>query len=440
MRKLSIVGLSFVALTSLAFGTGCAGATIQPGHRAVYFDPSDGGVRHEVISPGWVRLSCPFWKPDEQCPRVEDFDVTYQTSDSQFHVLSREGLPMDVQIAVTYRPIVSELYQLDTELGHRYFDKVIGPEFRNAAIGVFSKESYQDLQRQNGDIEAKIQKRLQERLKGKHLEVSSVFIQHVTYDPKILQEQQKEVVSRQVTETENQLLENDALRKKRELELSAENKKLELETAAEQSKLELKYQVEQKKYKAEQKKLELEAETEQKKMELTAQDEQKKMTLKTDLELSKLQIQKDTDESKFRLESALRNKQVERKVTLEQAQIDKLKAQGAAATHLAEATGDSQARIAEAKATAAENRAEAETVTPMHVMMHAYDALGHLGGSNTSIMLGDWSKLPTWLFPRVPAFQGAFNPWYMWPGTPGAPMPAPQAGQTLSRSDTNPYP
>src|SRR5215472_15530070 len=110
MRRLSITGLSIVALTALTCGTGCAGATIQPGHRAVYFDPSDGGVRHEVMSPGWVRLSCPFWKPDDQCPRVEDFDVTYQTSDSQFHVLSKEGLPMDVQLAVTYRPIVSELY------------------------------------------------------------------------------------------------------------------------------------------------------------------------------------------------------------------------------------------------------------------------------------------------------------------------------------------
>jgi hypothetical protein len=178
-------------------------------------------------------------------------------------------------------------------------------------------------------------------------------------------------------------------------------------------------------------------------MELAAESEQKKLAVKTELELSKLQIQKDTDEEKFRLDSALRNKQVERKVTVEQAQIDRLKAQAEAATHVTQANGDAAARLAEAKATAAENRTASETVTPMHVMMHAYDALGHLGGSGTSIMLGDWSKLPTWLFPRVPAFQGAFNPWYMWPGAPG-PLAAPTSGQqgneTLSRSDGNPYP
>ena len=31
--------------------------------------------------------------------------------------------------------------------------------------------------------------------------------------------------------------------------------------------------------------------------------------------------------------------------------------------------------------------------------MHAYDALGKLGGEGTHIMLGDWSKLPGFLFP-----------------------------------------
>lgn len=31
--------------------------------------------------------------------------------------------------------------------------------------------------------------------------------------------------------------------------------------------------------------------------------------------------------------------------------------------------------------------------------MKAYEALGQLGGTNTTIMLGDFSRLPAWLFP-----------------------------------------
>lgn len=265
MRNLSIVGMAFTALSVLAAGTGCAGYTINPGHRALLFDPGNNGIQPEVIKPGWVNTDCSLFThpftPSDKCPRVDDFDVTYQTSNEQFHVISKEGLPMDVQIAVTYRPIVAELYLLDTEIGKRYFEKVIGPEFRNAAIGVFSKEKYQDLQRQNGDIEAKIQKRLQGRLKGKHLEVSSVFIQHVSYDNAILEQQQREVVSRQELQTSKQLRANKYEEEKQRLQLQTETKELQIEA--------------QKKLVAD--------ETEKKKLELHALAEQKKLQMATDL-------------------------------------------------------------------------------------------------------------------------------------------------------------
>jgi regulator of protease activity HflC (stomatin/prohibitin superfamily) len=420
MRKFSIVGMTFVALSALTMGTGCAGATINPGHRALMFDPGNNGIQPEVIQPGWVRLSCPFWTPDDRCPRVEDYDVTYQTSNEAFHVISKEGLPMDVQIAVTYRPIVAELYLLDTEIGHHYFDKVIGPEFRNAAIGVFSKESYSDLQRLNGDIENKIQKRLQDRLKGKHLEVSSVFIQHTSYDPTILDQQQKEVVSRQELQTNKQLRANKYEEEKQRLQLQTESKELEIDA---------------------QKKL-LAAETEKKKLELNAQAEQKKLEMSADLEVAKIEAEKNAQSEKARIDSELRNKQVEKKLAAEQAQIDKMKADAEAATQVAQANGESTARLALAKATAAENGASAANITPMQVEMHAYDALGKLGGTGTTIMMGDWSKLPNWLFPRVPGFQTAFAPLYLSPPFSGA---APTAGApalggtTLTRTNDNPY-
>ena len=52
-----------------------------------------------------------------------------------------------------------------------------------------------------------------------------------------------------------------------------------------------------------------------------------------------------------------------------------------------------------AKAHAEEKKAESVTLTPLMVMMHAYDSLAKLGGSGTNIMLGDWSRVPQFLFP-----------------------------------------
>ena len=228
MRKLSTIGMTFTALAALTMGTGCAGATIQPGHRALYFDPGNGGIQHEVLQPGWYTTTCPFWTPSNKCPRVDDFDVTYSTSKEELHVLSKEGLPLDAFIAVSYRPIVAELYQLDTEIGPNYFDEVIAPEFHSAAIGVFAHSSYTDLQRKNGTIEDEIERGLRERLKGKHIEISSVLIQRVTYAPEILASQKERIVSQEETLRNKQLLENKAAQEKREIELQTE----EIETRA----------------------------------------------------------------------------------------------------------------------------------------------------------------------------------------------------------------
>src|SRR5271166_4620616 len=104
MRRFSITGLSIVALGAV-LSTGCAGALVEPGHRALLFDPSNGGIQHEVLQPGWYRMACPFFIPDNKCPRVDDFDVTYTTTKEQLHTLSSDPLPLEVHMAVAYRPI-----------------------------------------------------------------------------------------------------------------------------------------------------------------------------------------------------------------------------------------------------------------------------------------------------------------------------------------------
>jgi regulator of protease activity HflC (stomatin/prohibitin superfamily) len=396
MRNYSMLGISLLVLT---MGTGCAGTVVQPGHRGLYFDPTNGGVQHEVLKPGWYRTACAFWTPEKKCPRVDDFDVTYSTSREELRTISAEGLSIDLHTALKYRPIVSELYLLDTEIGANYFDEVIGPELRSATIGVLARTSYQNLQKNNKQIEDEIEKDLRERLNGKHVEVSSVLIEKVEYAPEILQSQKERVVSQEQTLARKQLLENAALQKKRELELNAETKRLELATQSEA------------------KKNELAAQTEQKKMMLQAEAEQRKLAAATEVEVKKIEISQAAEEEKARLESALRNKQAEKRLAVEQAQIDRMTSESHASTQVTTAQGEAAARVALAKATAEETKATAANITMNQVMMHAYDALGKLGGTGTTFLLGDYSKLPNWLFPKMAGFQTA--PIYSAPMGPG---------------------
>ncbi len=311
---------------SLFFTWGCGGAVIEPGHRGLLFDPKEGGLKHEILQPGYHPIGSCFLR--SVCPRIDDFDVSYSTKKELIHASSSEGLSMDMTVAVIFRPIIAELYELDTEIGPNYYDEVIGPEFRSASRGVLARHSYLDVKKINEKIEDEIETDLRRRTKGKHVEIASVTIESITYAPQITAAVEAKLVGEQEALKQKAALESDALRKK----------------------LELEYQSEQAKLKAE------------------------------------LQLKAKKDEHAL---------------AEEQASIDKLKAETEASVKVTWAKAEAQQKTLLAEAKAKEKKAEYSTITPLVVQMHAYDALGKLGGTGTTILLGDWSHAPAFLFPSA---------------------------------------
>jgi hypothetical protein len=58
-------------------------------------------------------------------------------------------------------------------------------------------------------------------------------------------------------------------------------------------------------------------------------------------------------------------------------------------------------------AKAEQAKAENQALTPLAVMMRGYEALEALGGTDTHILLGDWSHVPSFLFPGLPALSAS---------------------------------
>jgi len=315
-------------LVALVLCTGCAGAIVEPGHRALFFDPRAGGMQKEVLGPGYYKLG--------MYGRLEDFDVTYSTRKEQLHTTSSEGLSLDVHLAIIFRPIVSELYELDTEIGPNYYDEVIGPEFRSAAHGVFARHSYLELQKHNEKIEDEIEADLRRRTARKHMEVSSITIEDAQYAPEISNAVRAKLVGEQEAVRQKAAIENDALRRK-------------------------------------------------------------------------LELQNQADQDKLKAEAAVREKQNARLVAEEDAKIQRVQAETEAAVEITHAKAEAEERTLLAKAHEAEKKAEAKSLTWMEVQMHAYDALGKLGGDGTHILIGDWAKLPNFLFPSGMGQVGLFG-------------------------------
>jgi prohibitin 2 len=362
---------------------GCATTTIEPGHRGLYFEPTGGGLKREVLQPGKYKLGWCFLYCTSN--RVDDFDVTYSTRTEEIHTQSLEGLDIALKLSVIYRPVVTELYQLDTEIGPNYYEEVIGPEFRSACRGVFARHSYAELQRKNESIENEVEAEVRRRTGGRHVEISSITLETVSYAPEIAEKIRQKIAGEQEAARQQAAITWDAEKKKQIATAEALQKKLGLEQEAEQQKLELSTQAETARFKAEQ--------------QLAAVETQKK-------------------------------------VTKAESEMERLRAQTAAEKKIIEAKADAEAAKQMAKAHAEERRAETAGVTPMEVMVHAYDALGHLGGTGTTILLGDWAHVPNFLFPRTPSLQNAFAlpymPFMTPPAAPPAAGPTAAAGSVLS--------
>ncbi|HEY4158980.1 MAG TPA: SPFH domain-containing protein, partial [Polyangiaceae bacterium] len=220
--------------------TGCAFYTVNPGHRGLRFDPHEGGLHQRVLQPGIYNLGWCFLR---DCGQVDDYDVTYSTHRELVHTVSSEGLGLDVHLALIYRPVISELYDLANEIGPTYYDEVIGPEFRSSARGVFALHAYNELILRNEKIEDEIENEVRRRTRGKHVEVASITIEGVEYASEIATAVRQKLVSEQDALRQKASVEADALRKRTQIETEAQSARLraqvETEEETRQAELEL---------------------------------------------------------------------------------------------------------------------------------------------------------------------------------------------------------
>jgi regulator of protease activity HflC (stomatin/prohibitin superfamily) len=321
--------LGTLALLAGLASSGCAYQTLEPGHRGLRFE-AYAGLKHNVLQPGKYNLG---WCFVRDCGRIDDFDVTYSSHKEEINSSSQEGLQMQLRLSVMFRPIIAELYELDSEVGENYYEEVVGPEFRSAARGVFARHSYLELASKNEKIEDEIEQEVRRRIHGKHVEIASITLESVAYAPEIANAVRARIVGEQEAVQRKAAMENDALRQRLGLEQDAARQQLKI------------------------------------------QNESAEAKLSADLELAK--------------------KRNDRAIAEEDALLEKAKAEAT----VAKARAQAQAMTILAKAHAEENRAQTQAISPLSVQMSAYEALGKLGGSGTTILLGDFSKAPQFLFP-----------------------------------------
>ena len=217
-----------------------------------------------------------------------------------------------------------------------YYDEVVGPEFRSAASGVFARHSYTELAANKEKIEDEIEHDVQRRIKGKHVAITSITLESIEYAPEIQTATRERIVGEQEA---SQACRDGAGSARRRLG----ERGAQAEAALEQE---------------------------------TAQS-------RPDPEPAAEQELKLTHGSRGEEERA-RDRRGRRAAREGQGRRRRSRRRKA----------DAEAMTILARAHAEENRAATQAISPLTVQMKAYEALGQLGGTGTTIMLGDFSQGP----------------------------------------------
>ena len=153
--------------------------TIGSGMGAIEWTPT-GGTLKEPLGEGYHLVS-PF-------SEIYQYDLREQEHQESLDVLANNGLSIVLDTSILFKPVSSELYLLQTEIGPDFYRVLLGPLLRSGArkvVGRYSPEEIYSTKRE--EVEREIFTEVNRKLQSKHVQVDGILIRNV-HLPKIVQE------------------------------------------------------------------------------------------------------------------------------------------------------------------------------------------------------------------------------------------------------------
>jgi regulator of protease activity HflC (stomatin/prohibitin superfamily) len=164
--------LLFALLAFAPLQSGCRCPVVGSGHAGIVFETFGKGTKREVYGEGMHVL--PIWN------EMITYDLRVNEMKEQLSVLSNNGLELKVHASVRYMPKRAEIFELQTEIGPRYSDIVIGPVVRSEARKVFGRYAPEEIySTKREEIEKQIYDEVTKALQQKHVIVEAILVRDV---------------------------------------------------------------------------------------------------------------------------------------------------------------------------------------------------------------------------------------------------------------------
>ncbi|MGH7232633.1 MAG: SPFH domain-containing protein [Nitrospiraceae bacterium] len=204
MSRLMILSLLMVLLLSIE---GC-GTSVQPGQRGLRWSPLTQGLSNQPLKDGF------YWRAPWNDVFV--YDIRWQSFTERVDALSADDLPVTIHSAITLRPIDKEVYFLAQEIGPRWYQEVVRPQFLASVRNVLADYPMVTIPERSIEIGNKIEAVLVDALRGRHLEISNVALSEIELSKQVLQA----VERKQAKEQEKEQKEFEVLIANRDAEIA----------------------------------------------------------------------------------------------------------------------------------------------------------------------------------------------------------------------------
>jgi regulator of protease activity HflC (stomatin/prohibitin superfamily) len=154
-------------------------ASVNSGMEAIEWTPS-GGTSKAVLAEGYHFVS--------PLSQVYQYDLREQEHQEQLEVLANNGLSIVLDTSILYKPVSTELFLLQTEIGSDYYRVLLAPILQSGArkvVGRYTPEEIYSTKRE--EVEREILQEVTRKIQSRHLQVDSILIRDV-HLPKIVQD------------------------------------------------------------------------------------------------------------------------------------------------------------------------------------------------------------------------------------------------------------
>ncbi|MBO6660006.1 MAG: prohibitin family protein [Roseivirga sp.] len=222
-RLLPIIIISVIALIVVIGLSSSIFYTLSPGERGVLFKKFGGGLDKEnVYEPGF-HMKAP-WN------ELIKYDVTEQTSEETMDVIDKNGLSINIDVSVRFRPVYDSIGALYENFRNGYSEKLVKQEVRSSVRRITGKYVAEEIySTKRSEVELAIKQDIEDVLKMNNVEMRALVIRSIK-----LPEQLKAAIETKLQQEQEALAYQFRLDKEKS---EAERKKIAAEGEAQANKI-----------------------------------------------------------------------------------------------------------------------------------------------------------------------------------------------------------